>query len=262
MKKLIRFLIAISLIFSIASAGAVASFGYDSGRDSAGLCFVSSADESFTVSLNDYYTGTSGAFHTAAVYLKGDSDGDGEVTDWDSILFDRYLAFWPIEVNVAALDVDGDGSANDWDAVLLKRYLVFRPVPELPGYITVPSEEPTEEPAAEPTEEPTAGSSDEPASEPGGDSSPDPEPTEGDTSGPTSEPTEEPTPEATAEPTEAPTLPGTYDPASVPVSEEGTLQFFDKTFCGYVNVNEGKHLNVREEPSTSSEVLNGLDPGT
>ncbi len=53
----------------------------------------------------------------------GDADGDGEVTDWDGVMLARYLAGWPVEVEVAALDIDGDGEVTDWDGVLLDRYL-------------------------------------------------------------------------------------------------------------------------------------------
>ena len=36
----------------------------------------------------------------------------------------RYLAGWPVEVDVLeALDIDGDGELTDWDGVLFDRYL-------------------------------------------------------------------------------------------------------------------------------------------
>ena len=56
-------------------------------------------------------------------YTLGDADGDGEVTDWDGVTLARYLAGWPVEVEVAALDIDGDGEITDWDGVLMDRYL-------------------------------------------------------------------------------------------------------------------------------------------
>ena len=28
--------------------------------------------------------------------LKGDADDDGEITDWDGMLFERYLAAWNV----------------------------------------------------------------------------------------------------------------------------------------------------------------------
>lgn len=61
---------------------------------------------------------------TVLNYIVGDCDGDGEVTDWDAILLDRYLANWHIEnINLEAMDIDGDGEVTDWDAILLDRYL-------------------------------------------------------------------------------------------------------------------------------------------
>ena len=57
------------------------------------------------------------------ICVPGDADGDGEVTDWDGVMLARYLAGWPVEVELAALDVDGDGEVTDWDGVVLDRYL-------------------------------------------------------------------------------------------------------------------------------------------
>lgn len=58
------------------------------------------------------------------LYMVGDVDDDGEVTDWDGVLLARYLAGWPVDVPiVAALDVDGDGEVTDWDGVIMDRYL-------------------------------------------------------------------------------------------------------------------------------------------
>ena len=63
------------------------------------------------------------AYITVFDYLIGDVDNDGEVTDWDAILLNRYLAGWGTEINLHAADVDGDGEVSDWDAILLERYL-------------------------------------------------------------------------------------------------------------------------------------------
>ncbi|MCR5693870.1 MAG: hypothetical protein K6G89_02725 [Clostridia bacterium] len=64
--------------------------------------------------------------------LLGDVDEDGELTDWDEILFQRHLAGWKnISVNEAVLDIDGDGEASDWDAILLGRFLAGWEVNEL-----------------------------------------------------------------------------------------------------------------------------------
>ena len=55
--------------------------------------------------------------------LLGDADGDGEVTDWDSILFNRFLAGWNVYFILEAMDLDADGEVSDWDSILLARYL-------------------------------------------------------------------------------------------------------------------------------------------
>ncbi|MCR5694628.1 MAG: hypothetical protein K6G89_06620 [Clostridia bacterium] len=55
--------------------------------------------------------------------VSGDADGDGEVTDWDSMLLDRYLAGWKVEIDLDVLDVDNDGEVSDWDGMLISRYL-------------------------------------------------------------------------------------------------------------------------------------------
>ena len=53
----------------------------------------------------------------------GDTDGDGEVTDWDALVLNRYLAGWNVTIEVVAADVDDDGEVTDWDAIILDRYL-------------------------------------------------------------------------------------------------------------------------------------------
>ncbi len=53
----------------------------------------------------------------------GDADGDGEISDWDAIVLNRYLAGWNVAIELAAADVDGDGEVSDWDAIVLERYL-------------------------------------------------------------------------------------------------------------------------------------------
>ena len=61
---------------------------------------------------------------TVVDYITGDGDGDGEISDWDAILLNRYLAGWEnVELNVFAADIDGDGEVSDWDAIILERYL-------------------------------------------------------------------------------------------------------------------------------------------
>ena len=61
-------------------------------------------------------------------FMIGDADGDGEVTDWDSVLLNRYLVGWDVDIDLRGLDVDGDGDVTDWDGVLMERYLVGWPV--------------------------------------------------------------------------------------------------------------------------------------
>lgn len=62
--------------------------------------------------------------HTGDIlYIPGDLDGDGEISDWDGVLLARYLAGWNVEIDLAAADVDGDGEVSDWDGVVLDRYL-------------------------------------------------------------------------------------------------------------------------------------------
>lgn len=67
----------------------------------------------------------SGASATVNVIdcIIGDTDGDGEVSDWDAIVLNRYLAGWSIGIELAAADVDGDDEVTDWDAIVLERYL-------------------------------------------------------------------------------------------------------------------------------------------
>lgn len=59
--------------------------------------------------------------------LVGDVDGDGEVTDADDIILERWLAGWSVTVDEAASDVDGDGEVTDADAILLARHLAGWP---------------------------------------------------------------------------------------------------------------------------------------
>ncbi|MBP5311791.1 MAG: hypothetical protein J6112_03035 [Clostridia bacterium] len=58
-----------------------------------------------------------------AVFSAGDADRDGEVSDWDAILLERWLAGWNVDIHLSELDIDEDGDISDWDAILLERYL-------------------------------------------------------------------------------------------------------------------------------------------
>ncbi|MCR5694746.1 MAG: hypothetical protein K6G89_07245 [Clostridia bacterium] len=77
--------------------------------------------------------------------LKGDADGDGEITDWDAIIFNRYLAGWEVEIDLSGLDIDGDGEVTDWDAIILSRYLAGWQIELNPEETPVPTPEYTEE---------------------------------------------------------------------------------------------------------------------
>lgn len=63
--------------------------------------------------------------------MKGDVDSDGEITDWDAILLNRYVAGWNVEVVELACDIDEDGEITDNDITLLENYLVGWYVSEL-----------------------------------------------------------------------------------------------------------------------------------
>ncbi|MCR5695039.1 MAG: hypothetical protein K6G89_08780 [Clostridia bacterium] len=82
--------------------------------------------------------------------LIGDADGDGEVTDWDGIMFERYLAAWNVDIDLSVLDIDKDGEVSDWDAIILSRYLAGWNIELNPEPDPTPTPEPTAEPTAEP----------------------------------------------------------------------------------------------------------------
>ncbi|MBP5311970.1 MAG: DUF4091 domain-containing protein [Clostridia bacterium] len=142
-------------------ADSLAAENNDSNGDIVKLTFEALNPGSFTVTLSHIEArnvlGKKVAFNDASVKLEvsypatGDADGDGEITDWDAMLFDRYLANWTIDkIYLICLDIDGDGEISDWDAMLLSRYLCGWNV-ELK-----PMETPTPRPTPEPTPEPTA----------------------------------------------------------------------------------------------------------
>ncbi|MBR3954160.1 MAG: peptidoglycan DD-metalloendopeptidase family protein [Clostridia bacterium] len=60
---------------------------------------------------------------TVVDYILGDVDADGEVSDWDAIVLNRYLADWEVIIDPKASDIDKDGEITDWDAIVLERYL-------------------------------------------------------------------------------------------------------------------------------------------
>lgn len=84
--------------------------------------FNSSIDGLKTVTVT--YQGLSTTFDVTVIdYIIGDVDDDGEISDWDAILLNRYLAGWNVVINPFASDVDKDGKISDWDAIVLERYL-------------------------------------------------------------------------------------------------------------------------------------------
>jgi len=61
---------------------------------------------------------------TVIDYIVGDIDNDGEITDWDSIILNRYLAGWDVTIDILeSADIDKDGEITDWDSIMLERYL-------------------------------------------------------------------------------------------------------------------------------------------
>ncbi|MDO4883090.1 MAG: dockerin type I repeat-containing protein, partial [Oscillospiraceae bacterium] len=61
--------------------------------------------------------------------LLGDVDGDGEVSVFDAITMQKYLADKPVAVFVEeAADVNGDGVIDANDAILLQKFTSGRPV--------------------------------------------------------------------------------------------------------------------------------------
>ncbi len=82
--------------------------------------------EGFTIfgikgSMAESYALENGFEFIAIQGIMGDINGDGTIDDWDSVLLDRYLAGWDVEINTSAADMDGNGIVDDWDGILLAR---------------------------------------------------------------------------------------------------------------------------------------------
>ena len=56
-------------------------------------------------------------------FVKGDVNDDGEVDIIDSMMFDRYLSGWDVEINLEAGEINDDGEIDIIDVMLLDRYL-------------------------------------------------------------------------------------------------------------------------------------------
>ncbi|MCR5695305.1 MAG: hypothetical protein K6G89_10150 [Clostridia bacterium] len=78
--------------------------------------------------------------------IAGDADGDGELSDWDAITLERYLAGWNVEIHLELLDLDADEDVSDWDAIMLSRYLAGWNVEFAPLATAEQTAEPTPEP--------------------------------------------------------------------------------------------------------------------
>lgn len=90
---------------------------YYGGTDRSAITIGTNNDDLLSATWRYGYDG-------GELFIPGDLDGDGEITDWDGVLLARYLAGWTVEIaDLAAADVDGDGEVTDWDGVVLDRYL-------------------------------------------------------------------------------------------------------------------------------------------
>ena len=56
-------------------------------------------------------------------FVKGDVNDDGEIDIIDSMMFDRYLSGWDVEINLEAAEINDDGEIDIIDVMLLDRYL-------------------------------------------------------------------------------------------------------------------------------------------
>lgn len=100
-------------------------------------CYTVSEGSTVVVFHAEYLRTLTGGEHTVSIHFSdgvatttmtilvsvGDVDGDGEISDWDAIMLNRYLAGWDVTTTQSAADVDGDGEVSDWDAIVLERYL-------------------------------------------------------------------------------------------------------------------------------------------
>ena len=92
---------------------------------------------------------------SAACILRGDADGDGEVTITDATAIQRILAEIPTASFVEeAADVDGDG-LNITDATMIQRYLAeFDNIYHINETVTVPDPTTPQPTTPQPTRDP------------------------------------------------------------------------------------------------------------
>ena len=91
----------------------------------------------------------------ASSFLRGDADGDGEVTIMDATLIQRRLAEIPTpSFDERAADVDGDG-LNITDATQIQRYLAeFENIHHINETVTIPDPTTPQPTAPQPTRDP------------------------------------------------------------------------------------------------------------
>ena len=116
----------------------------------------------------------------ASEVSRGDLNGDGEVTNRDAMILDRYVAGWNgYEKNIKdmnAADLNGDGEVTNRDAMILDRYVAGwrgyakyvtgEEDPVLPTEPSKPTEASTEPPTEAPTEAPTQAPTEPPTEAP------------------------------------------------------------------------------------------------
>ena len=91
----------------------------------------------------------------ASSYLRGDADGDGEVTIMDATVIQRRLVELPTpNFDERAADVDGDG-LNITDATWIQRYLAeFENIHHINETVTIPDPTTPQPTAPQPTRDP------------------------------------------------------------------------------------------------------------
>ena len=91
----------------------------------------------------------------AGSYLRGDADGDGEVTIMDATVIQRRLAEIPMpSFDERAADVDGDG-LNITEATQIQRYLAeFDNIYHINETVTIPDPTTPQPTAPQPTRDP------------------------------------------------------------------------------------------------------------
>lgn len=112
----------LTLIFTVPSDAEVSTV-YDVKFNGTGNTFGDNDEELITVKKTD------GKVTVKGDYLKGDVNGDGEVTDADAVYLLNYTLFYDIDPDLYPIeqpvDYDGNGEVTDADAVYLLNYTLF-----------------------------------------------------------------------------------------------------------------------------------------